>query len=277
MCDRIIENLKTREEPNEIQGTEEENSPVRKSSFPSRFICALFSVDKDEEIETNQAFEEKTAGKASSKTDEASFSSTARTCDHEVLVKEVRALPQERKRSLLSTIIERLTGLDTNDATKKMLANRSEVIDSGSVGVVLNFTNELNNVTCKENGIGNSIHLSKAQKKTEKKNTVTNNRGDNKMLGEHFEAGPSFGVDNKAFDRGERESRPWLTPDQITVANVEQDVSKSPEMDRDGASGTLMNNQPFVVSSDPEPALSPTPGPKTVRAWLKDPHLYKVI
>lgn len=65
MCDRIIENLKTREEPNEIQGTEEEleNSPVRKSSFPSRFICALFSVDKDEEIETNQAFEEKTAGR----------------------------------------------------------------------------------------------------------------------------------------------------------------------------------------------------------------------
>ncbi|XP_078358319.1 uncharacterized protein LOC144643058 isoform X2 [Oculina patagonica] len=280
MCDQIIENLKSREERNEIQSTEEENSPVRKSSFPSRFICALFSDDKDDEIETNQASEEKSAGKATSNTNEASFSSTARTCDHEVLVKEVRALPQERKRSLLSTIIERLTGLDENDASNKMLANPSEETDSGLVAVVLNFTNEanknVNNVTCKENGIGNRMHLSKAQKKTEKKNTVMNTPGDNKMLGELFEAGPSFGVDNKAFDLGERESRPRSTPDQITVANVDQDVSKSPEMDRDVASGTLMNNKPFVVSTDPEPALSPTPGVKTVRAWLKDPHFYKV-
>ncbi|KAJ7379091.1 Major facilitator super domain-containing protein 12 [Desmophyllum pertusum] len=53
-------------------------------------------------------------------------------------------------------------------------------------------------------------------------------------------------------------SRP-RSPDEITVAHVDGVGSKSLEID-----------------SDPESAFPPTPGSKTVREWLKDPHLYKI-
>lgn len=163
MCDQIAESLKTRgKNTDDLQGTEEENSPVRKSGFRSRFINALFSVDEENEIVSNQASGENAAGKAITKIDEASF----------------------------------------------------------------------------------------------------------------------CGVDNKEFDCRERKSRP-SPPDQITVANTEQGFtdeveSKSTEMDGRTVSGTSMESKPLLVSTDPKSPIL-TPGPKTVRAWFKDPHLYKVI
>ncbi|KAL9983321.1 hypothetical protein ACROYT_G005470 [Oculina patagonica] len=83
---------------------------------------------------------------------------------------------------------------------------------------------------------------------------------------EEVEAGSSSGVDNKAFDCSETES----LPDQN-----EEVFSKSPEIDPSTASGTLMKTKPSVPSPDLESALQATPGHKTVRAWFKDPQLYK--
>ena len=92
----------------------------------------------------------------------------------------------------------------------------------------------------------------------------------------------SLGVDNKGFDCNDKEST-FCSPDQVTVAKVDEvymnDVlPKSAEQYHDIAvSKTVTNKKPSVVSCDVESALPTTVGPKTVRAWLKDPHLYKVI
>lgn len=92
----------------------------------------------------------------------------------------------------------------------------------------------------------------------------------------------SLGVDNKGFDCSDKELT-FCSPDQVTVANVDEVnmnnvLSKSPEKNHDVAvSETSTNKAPSVVSCDLESALPATTGHKTVRAWLKDPHLYKVI
>lgn len=271
MCDQIIHSLKSKDEANRIQDTEEESNPGRKSSFPSHFIDALFSVDEEYEGSENKA-----TGKRISKIDE----------DHKVMLREVSSLPQERRRSLLLGVIDRLIRLDENRSSNEQnenLSNQSEKTDStaitssGSLGVVLNFTNEsnknVNNLTSKKekNETGDGQHLSKTQQGAEKKDGVTNNQDKNKMLEEEVEVGSSSGVDNKAFDCSETESKP-SPPDQ-----KEEVVSRSPEIDRSTASGTLMKSKPSVLSPDLESALQATPGHKTVRAWFKNPQLYKVI
>lgn len=219
----------------------------------------MFYADEEAEASENKAAEEWI-----SKIEEASFSSKARTGDHEVLVREVSALPQERRRSLLSSILDRLIKLDVNESTNE------------------NWFNCLTSKK-KENGIGDGQHLSTAQKGSEKKYTTTKDQDNNKTQEGNFEAGSPDGIDNNGFDGDGIESRPWSPdPDQITGTNVNQIytnyvASKSPEMDRSTTLGSLMENNLSVDSPDPETALPATSSPKTVRAWLKDPHLYKVI
>ena len=277
MCNQIIQSLKS-------QGTirdTETNSPGRENTFPCQLIDVLFSADVKDE-----ASEDKAAMKKIAKKDELSFSSTAKICDHEVLLKEVRPLPQERRRSLLLNIMDRSRpiGLDETETTNENLSNPSKETDSskiapnGSISLMLNFTNECNknahDATC------NNLHLLKKQKNSEKENTKKN-QGNHRTLEGNFRAGSFSGIDNNGFDCCEREPRPW-TPDQITVTNVEQIqtneiTSQSPEMDRSTASGTSMKNKPFVVSCDLDSALPAASGHKTVRTWFKDPNLYKVI
>jgi len=92
----------------------------------------------------------------------------------------------------------------------------------------------------------------------------------------------SIGVDNRGFDCSDKEST-LCSPDQVTVAkedevNTNDVLQKSSEQNHDApVSETVTNKKPSVVSCDVESALPATPVPKTVRAWLKDPHLYKVI
>ncbi|XP_078355288.1 major facilitator superfamily domain-containing protein 12-like, partial [Oculina patagonica] len=69
------------------------------------------------------------------------------------------------------------------------------------------------------------------------------------------------------FDCSETESLPDRN---------EEVLSKSPEIDRIAASGTLMKSKPSVPSPDLESALQATPGHKAARAWFKDSQLYKV-
>ena len=90
----------------------------------------------------------------------------------------------------------------------------------------------------------------------------------------------SLGVDNKGFDCSDKELT-FCSPGQVTVANVDEVnmnavQSKSSEKNH-AVSETVTNKKPSVVPCDLESALPATPGHTTVRALLKDPHLYKVI
>lgn len=283
MCDKIIHIVKS----NGIQDTREQNRRIRKGSFQRRFIDVLFSADEE-----NQVSENKAAGERISKMDEASLSSRARTGDHEVMLREVSALPKERRRSLLSSIIDRLIGLEVNESTNENLSNHSEETDSteitsgGFVDEKLNVNNESNgNINFltskkKENAIGNGQHSSTAKEGAETKSTVTNDEDKNETQKRSFDAGSYVGIANKGLEGSEIESIA-RSPDQITGKNVNQihtnhAASITPEMDRSTTSAILMKNKPFV-SPDPECALPATTRPKTIRAWLKDPRLYKVI
>ena len=94
------------------------------------------------------------------------------------------------------------------------------------------------------------------------------------------------GVENKGLDFDEAELKPSC-PDQIrdrhTETNrkvVSSDLMPDSLMNSNcgpSSSEIKMNSKPSVVSGDPESGVSVPPEPKTVRAWLKDPHLYKVI
>ena len=82
----------------------------------------------------------------------------------------------------------------------------------------------------------------------------------------------SSGVDNKGFlDSCETESERFY-PDQIKLEPVEVNLNDS-DSQRVG-----VNCKPSTNSDDPESACPSTSAPTmTLRAWLKNPHLYKVF
>ena len=87
-------------------------------------------------------------------------------------------------------------------------------------------------------------------------------------------------TDNKGFDCYDKDL-PTSFPEQVTVAEVDKvkmsdAFSKSSEQKHDDGTSDSFK-KPSVVSCDLESALPAAVGPKTVRAWLKDPLLYKVI
>jgi len=135
----------------------------------------------------------------------------------------------------------------------------------------------------KEQRTRNDKHLRNTRKETADQDNKYNEEtlgGDSEVFSSSLTN--SLGVDNKGFDCNDKEST-FCSPDQVTVAKVDEvymnDVlPKSAEQYHDIAvSKTVTNKKPSVVSCDVESALPTTVGPKTVRAWLKDPHLYKVI
>ena len=94
--------------------------------------------------------------------------------------------------------------------------------------------------------------------------------------------GMPIGVVNRGLDCDEAE----LTspqPDPIADTQTDRKIfpnKASPDSRKSHCSSlsldVKMNSKPSVISDDPESGLSVPPEPKTVRAWLKDPHLYKV-
>ena len=90
----------------------------------------------------------------------------------------------------------------------------------------------------------------------------------------------SLGVENKGFDVSETESSPCHVG-KVTDKNGYELPSStvspnSLEMNCGTLSDSKVSSKPSNDSSDPESALPVTPVSKTVRAWLKNPHLYKV-
>ena len=85
------------------------------------------------------------------------------------------------------------------------------------------------------------------------------------------------GVENKGLDFDDEELKPCY-PDRIKDRHTETNskvVSSNPTADP-SSSEIKMNNKPSIGSGDPESGVSVSTEPKTARAWLKDPHLYKV-
>ena len=80
----------------------------------------------------------------------------------------------------------------------------------------------------------------------------------------------SSGVDNKGFlESCETESERFY-PDQIKLEPVEVNLNDSQRVG--------VNGKPSTNSDDPESACPSTSAPTmTLRAWLKNPHLYKVF
>ena len=163
------------------------------------------------------------------------------------------------------------------NATNENLLNESKGKNMNG-GVMLNSSNESSKYVNSSASNEDENRMSNGQQNSEK-DTVRNNQANTETLYKDFEACPSestrsLGVDNKGYDDNEAKSRPSF-PDEIIVTNVEE-CYKNEEENHGVTSGTLTNSKPFVVSSDPESALPATLGSKTVREWLKDPHLYKV-
>jgi len=106
------------------------------------------------------------------------------------------------------------------------------------------------------------------------------NKHDAEKFGDNSEACSlsltnSLGVDNKGFDCYDKDL-PTCSPDQVTVAEV-NGVKKSAALSKSSEQKHNDATSDSVVSCDLESALPAAAGPKTVRAWLKDPRLYKVI
>ena len=83
------------------------------------------------------------------------------------------------------------------------------------------------------------------------------------------------GVENKGLDFDEAELKPCY-PGEIRDRHTETNckvVCSNPTPDP----LSLAISKPSIASGDPESGVSVPTQPKTARAWLKDPHLYKVI
>ena len=179
---------------------------------------------------------------------------------------------------------------DYQNPTNEQITNRSEEVTMPAVKTESAETlgHSETNENAKEliyNGSGQRGSNEEQLKDTAKKTAGRDNNHDAETLGGHSQVfsltlANSLGVDNKGFDCSDKELT-FRSSDQVTVANVDEvnmnEVqSKSPEKNH-AVSETVSNKKLSVVSCDLESALPATPGHKTVRTWLKDPHLYKVI
>ena len=228
MRDAFIDGMKPKAEGNKTGDTEKQ--PSRKQSFPRRFIQALFS---NEENDDNIAGEQLPADikslneSASKRSGEIDGCSSFKPKDQgqEEMLKGVKSLPNERKISVLVSIVYGLIGIDP--ATDEQMNEESKMdTNSESPG----------NIVGKVFGI-QETNIGKG---------ATDFKANSSVSIEHL------GVDNKGYK----------SETELGVPALQNNKTKT---------------VPRVTSGDLESARPVSPKPKTVRAWLKDPHLYKVI
>ena len=176
-------------------------------------------------------------------------------------------------------------GLQLTNGSEEVTASEVKTECAGILDHSETDENE-NELTCNgsEHRKSNEEHLRNTGKETA---GGDNNEHDTKKSGDNAEVFSlpitnSVGEEDRGFDCNTKESTS-CSANQVTVAKVDEvnmnDVlSKSSEQKHDVAiSETVSNKKPSAVSCDLESARPTTAGPKTVQAWLKDPHLYKVI
>ena len=224
MRDRFMDSVKTKDEH-----VTEDGASSRKKSFARHFINALFSIVEEEENQSNEDF---TAENRGMETDVPPTQRKVTAHDDEEMLKEVKELPQERKISVLMSIVYGLVGVDaTTDENLPTISKRE-----GTNGE----TNNSSVTTCTE--VPSSI-------------------------------------DNKGLEGDETELNP-CSPDQNTGTTMDEELSCNVNPDllhMNRRVSETLKCKPSIVSDDPESALPETPAPKTIRAWLTDPHLYRVF
>ena len=180
----------------------------------------------------------------------------------------------------------RLEEANNSNLTKDYERSTVVEVSNNSGGIEKNHPHESNNnvgsLTSNEESESISIghRLLKTQQSSQHKTVVSNQEHieietpESDFWRDPVRREKAVGVDNHGCDCNETESKP-SSPDQIVVANVDEvDASEvipnSSQVHCAIESGTLVNSKPDFSS----PA---TPEPKTVRAWLRDLNLYKVI
>ena len=273
MRDRFIDSLKTKDKP-----VTEEGGPVRKKSFARHFVNALFTIDEDKENKNNEGIPSVYKGEIAAVSKrleiDTSSSSKSRAQDDDEMLNDVKQLPQERKISVLVSIVYGLAGLDT-DAAETLPEKYEERKTSSGVksSARVEISKDSSGLYLPSEANGNHVGDTNEAESEEKY-----------FQASHLASTESLGVDNKGLECNKTEINPSY-PEQITGdINVDETLtsneikSGSLELHCKPSLETAMNSKmPSIVFDDPEYDLPVTPTPKTVGAWLKDPRLYMVI
>ena len=172
----------------------------------------------------------------------SSPSSESRTQTDDEVLNDVKQLPQERKISVLLSIVYGLVGLDTD--RDEQVSEKVTVEKSGECN-----GNLIKPISCTEIQVLKGSSGPNGSRKKEAEDKFS-----------HACPSSRLGVDNKGLECSETEICPSFPDPEIT--NINADSLTTSNCKRLSA-----------VSDDPESALPP----KTIRAWLKDPRLYMVI
>ena len=172
----------------------------------------------------------------------SSPSSESRTQTDDEVLNDVKQLPQERKISVLLSIVYGLVRLDTD--RDEQVSEKVTVEKSGECNGNLKKP-----ISCTEIQVLKGSSGPNGSRKKEAEDKFS-----------HACPSSRLGVDNKGLECSETEICPSFLDPEIT--NINADSLTTSNCKRLSA-----------VSDDPESALPP----KTIRAWLKDPRLYMVI
>ena len=265
MCNRFVDSLKSKEEPNAIQATGNDDSNVRSRTFSMGFINALFSGDEDDskskqELPSGGKVQEESATKRLEI--EGSISSKPGIEDDEGMFRDIRTLPQERKISLLVSIFDKLMG--SSDDQNQHLPTVSE--RTKDIEVTIGSDAERNCAEVSSTSSSNEDCTSFNEEEIKKAHVEDSQDEVNvERSSQHSTSRPTtnFALENKGFECNEAGLNP-CSLHSCTVSNVDKAddrevISKSLEIDSE------------------ENGDTPKPNTMSVRAWLKNPHLYKVI
>ena len=233
-----------------------------------RFINALFSAGEDnskskQELPSGGKVQEESATKHLEI--EGSVSSKAGIEDDEGVFRDVGTLPQERKISLLMSIFDKLMG--SSDDKNHHLATVPE--RKKDIEVTIGSDTERNYAEVSTKSSGNEDCTSFNEEELKKAHVEDNQHEVNiERSSLHSTSTPilTSAVQNEGFECNEEELTPcssasFTVPNSDTADNGEI-ISKSLEIDSEENGDTACGSKPKIMS---------------VRAWLKNPHLYKVI
>ena len=259
MRDRMVDSLKSKEEPNTVLATENEDSSGRTRTFSMHFVNALFYSDEDH----NKSKEEspscdRSSEKVLTETLEikGSVASKPRIEDDEEIFKDVRKLPQERKISLLVSIFDKLVG--SSDDQNQHLPTVPERTKEIEVTIGSDTERNCAEVSSTSSGNGDCTSFNEEEiRQTSFENNKDNKEGSAPIV--------TISAENEGFDCNEAGLTPCQSPVSITARNTAEKTN-----DSEIRSASL-------ESDSVENGGKPVQEIMTVRAWLKNPHLYKVI
>ncbi|PFX15850.1 60S ribosomal protein L10a [Stylophora pistillata] len=252
MRDWFVESLKSKGEAT-VQATENCESRIRKRAFSMRFVDVLFSDEDEDKCKQESPSNNHTlTEKASTKRQEVEVYGESKPGieNEEEAFKKLSMLPPERKISLLVSVLDKLT--DASGGNDQHLPDVPEEIKEIDVTVDEN---------CQAvSPLSSNPERCSPLDKERMQETSLKNRKDSK------EISPStvtLGTANEGFDCNESELiEPCEHPVSTTMENMDEaddcKIKSGPLKIEDVESGCQSGKE------------------MCVRAWLKNPHLYKV-